>query len=311
MTVVAQVVRSGIVECEHHGSAVVLAGDGTVESQWGEPSAAMMPRSSNKPLQLVGMLRCGLELPPPLLAVAMASHTGETMHVARVERLLTAAGLSADALRCPPAMPSDEEAARERSCAGLGPERIFMNCSGKHAAMVATCRLKNWPLETYLDPVHPLQLQLRSAVEDLSGETVVGVAVDGCGAPIFSISLIGLATAFHRMVTAADGSQERSVVEACLANPLLVSGTHRPDAALAAGVPGLFAKAGAEGVFAGALPDGRAFAVRTHDGAMRATFAVVGELLHRMGVTADVVETMRTGEVLGGGKPVGSVVAVL
>ncbi len=311
MAVLARVVRSGVVECEHHGSAVVVGADGTVEHQWGEPQRAMMPRSSNKPLQLVGMLRCGLRLPPPLLAIATASHAGEAMHVARVERLLTAAGLSVDQLRCPAAMPGDDDAARQRWCAGLGPEPVFMNCSGKHAAMLATCRHNHWSLDSYLDADHPLQQALRDAVVDLAGEPVDSVAVDGCGAPIFSISLVGLAGAFGRMVRAAPDSPERAVVEACRAYPLLVSGTHRPDGQLAAGVPGLFAKAGAEGVFAAALPDGRAIAVRTHDGAMRATLVVMAELLHCLGVRTEVVEAMRTSEVTGGDRRVGSVEAVL
>ncbi len=309
MAVIAEVVRCGVVECQHHGSVVVLDPSGAVELAVGEPDRAMMPRSSNKPLQTAGMLRLGLQLPPPLIAVATASHAGEPMHVTRVERLLTAAGLGVDALRCPPAMPGDPDEAIRRCCAGLGPERVFMNCSGKHAAMLATCRTRGWPIESYLDPSHALQQALGETVAELAGEPLAGVAIDGCGAPIFSISLTGLARAFRRMSLADPTSPDGQVVSACRSHPLLVSGTARRDGQLVAAIPGLFAKAGAEGVFAGALSDGRAFAVRTHDGAKRSTEVVVAELLHRWGFGG--ADAFRTEAVLGGGQRVGEVRAAL
>ncbi len=310
VTVVAVVTRNGMVECQHHGSVAVLDRDGQVVVRVGEPDLAMMPRSSVKPLQLLGMLRCGLQLPPPLIAVAMSSHAGEPMHTSRVEQILAAAGLDAGALQCPADQPGDPETALSRQCAGLGPAALYMNCSGKHAAMLATCVVNGWPTDTYLQPDHPLQRAISATFEDLAGEPIDGIAVDGCGAPILRISLAGLARAFHRMVAAPQASEERSIVDAALAHPLLVAGTARPDGQLAQSLPTLFAKAGAEAVFAGALPDGRAVAVRTHDGARRATQVVVADVLHRWGLRSDVLETQRRGVVLGGGRPAGAVTPV-
>ena len=307
MTVIAEVVRSEFVECRHHGSMVTLRPDGGTAAAIGDITAPMLPRSSNKPLQMVGMLRAGLRLPPPLVAVGTASHAGEPMHITRVQRLLTTAGLDPSALRCPAAQPGDAESALRRQCDALGPEPLYMNCSGKHAAMLATCVVNGWPTETYLDRDHPLQQAIGAAVADLAGEPVAAMAVDGCGAPIFAISLVGLARAFRAIAVAAEGTVEHEVAAACIAHPELLSGTHRPDGALTAAMPGLFAKAGAEGVFAGALADGRAFAVRTHDGASRSTHAVVAEILHAWGATSPVIAAARRCEVLGGGVPVGEI----
>jgi len=309
MTVIAQVVRSGFVECEHHGSLVVVDPGGSVIASVGEPERAMLPRSSNKPMQAAGMVRVGLDLPPALLAVAAASHAGEAMHVGRVERILELAGLDEAALRCPAALPGDDAARLDVVCSGGVPTARYMNCSGKHAAMLASCVVNGWPLDTYLDIDHPLQQSLAETVAELAGEKVAHIAVDGCGAPIFGLTLTGLARAFSRMVIADPGSPEGHVVAACRAHPLLVAGTNRPDGQLATSLPELFAKIGAEGVYAAALPDGRALAVRTNDGSTRSTQVVVAETLLALGADSEVLRSQRAGTVLGRGHPVGQITA--
>lgn len=307
MTLIAEVVRSGFVECQHHGSLVVVDRSGSVLVSIGEPHQPMLPRSSNKPMQSAGMVHAGLDLPPPLLAVATASHAGEPMHISRVQRILTTAGLTEAALRCPTALPGDEAARNEVICADGHPESKFMNCSGKHAAMLATCVVNGWPTSSYLDVDHPLQQRLAATVAHLAGEPIAHIAIDGCGAPIFGLTLTGLARAFSTMAVAQPSSPEGRVVAACRAHPLLVAGTHRPDGQLAASLPELFAKIGAEGVYAAALPDGRAFAVRTEDGGSRATQVVVAEALLALGADSEVLRVQRRGVVLGRGEPVGEV----
>jgi L-asparaginase II len=302
-----EVVRSGFVESVHTGSAVVLAPDGTVAHAAGDPDAPMLPRSANKPLQLAGMLRAGLTLPPPDLAVCASSHSGEPMHVRRVRDLLAGAGISADALVCPPSLPLDEPAAHAVLRAGGGPERVLMNCSGKHTAMLLTCAANGWPLDGYADPAHPVQVAIRAAVEELAGQPVAAVAVDGCGAPLFGLSLRGLAAAFARLVGAAPGSPERAVADAMRAYPELVGGTGRDVTRLMAGVPGLLAKDGAEGVFAVATPDGWAAAVKITDGTARARTPLLVDALRRTGLHAAVLDELAAAPVLGGGHPVGSI----
>jgi L-asparaginase II len=302
-----EVVRSGFVEGVHAGSAVALSPSGEVLAAAGDPDAPMLPRSANKPLQLVGMLRAGLALPPPDLAVCASSHSGEPVHVERVRALLAGAGIPETALVCPPALPLDEPAAAAVVRAGGGPEPVTMNCSGKHSAMLLTCAANGWPLAGYADPDHPVQVAIRAAVEDLAVEPVTAVAVDGCGAPLFGLTLAGLARAFGRLVTAAPDTPERAVADAMRAHPDLVGGTGREATRLMAGAPGVLAKDGAEGVFAAATADGVAVAVKVADGTGRARTALLVGALRRTGVHAAVLDELAEAPVLGGGHPVGSI----
>jgi L-asparaginase II len=264
----------------------------------------MFPRSSNKPLQTVGMLRAGLVPADSAdLALISGSHYGEPFHIRRVRDILNAAGLEPGALRCPASLPLSE---RERDAflrAGGEPEPILMNCSGKHAGMLATCVANGWPLDTYLDPKHPLQVAIGATVADLAGEPIAATGVDGCGAPVFAFSLMALARSFQRLVESAPGTPERRVADEMRAHPGLVAGTGADDTVLMDGVPGLIAKGGAEGVTAVAIPGVGAVALKIEDGAMRARMPVLLSALKRLGVPApNLIEL-----VLGGGEPVGEV----
>ncbi len=301
------VVRSGFVESVHRGSVVALDPDGGVLLKAGAPDRPCFPRSVNKPLQAVGMVRVGLQLDPPGLALAASSHSGEHAHVRRIRDLLTRNGLPESALLCPPALPLGEEAARGVIAAGGGQARVFMNCSGKHTAMLLSCVAAGWPTEGYVDPGHPLQLAIRATVEDLTGEPVAAVGVDGCGAPLFAISLTGVARAYCRLVTAEPGTAERVVADAMRAHPELVGGKGRDVTRLMTGVPGLLAKDGAEASYAGALPTGAAVALKIVDGGQRARTPVMVAALRRLGVDALVLDELAEEPVLGGGRQVGAV----
>ena len=303
---VVEVVRSGFVESVHLGTVVVLDPDGGVVHAAGDPDAAVLPRSANKPLQLVGMVRAGLRLDEPDLAVGASSHSGEQPHVRRVRDLLTANKIPESVLVCPPALPLGVEAAHAVLRAGGGPARAYMNCSGKHTAMVLTCVANDWPVSGYADPAHPLQVAVRAAVEDLAGP-VTAVAVDGCGAPLLGLTLTGLARAFGRLTTAEPGSPERAVADAMRAHPDLVGGTGRDVTAVMRAVPGLLAKDGAEGVYAAALSDGSAVAVKVADGTDRARTPLLLDGLGRLGVHAEALDGLAAAPVLGGGHPVGSI----
>ncbi|RRO13174.1 asparaginase [Saccharopolyspora rhizosphaerae] len=289
-----EVVRSGLREGLHHGSAVVVDPQGGPLLSLGSTTAPMYPRSSLKPAQATAMLRCGLDLPSADLALAASSHSGEQDHVRRVAALLERFSLTEDDLRCPPDLPMDETARRGASVE----RRITMNCSGKHAAMLATCVINGWSTADHLDPKHPLQVAIADTVVELAGEPLAGTGVDGCGAPLFAISLTGLARVFQRVVGTPVGAAMRE-------HPWLVAGTDRQDTYLMAAVPGLISKIGAEGVFAFALPDGRAAAIKVADGAGRPRLPIAVGLLDRLGITG--LEHLAEEPVLGGGRPVGSV----
>lgn len=304
---VAHLVRGGVVEGVHHGSVVVLGTDGRVSLRHGDIEAACYPRSALKPVQAVAMVRAGLPLDGELLALAAASHSGEDRHLAGTRRVLAAAGLTEDHLGNVLDLPLDPPVRDAWLRAGREPSRVAQNCSGKHAAMLHTCRVNGWSVDDYLDPGHPLQQAIAACVEDLTGQRVARVTVDGCGAPLFAVSLHGLARAAARIVTAAPGTAEARVADAMRAHPEMVAGTGRDVTDLMRAVPGLLTKDGYEAVQIAALPDGRAVAVKISDGADRARVPVTAAALTHAGVDPAPLAPFAASPLLGGGRPVGSV----
>jgi L-asparaginase II len=305
--VVAEVVRSGMVESRHYGSVVALGPDGAVLLAVGDIDATMYPRSANKPAQAAAMLRSGLPLDGELLALAASSHSGEDFHIRGARRILAAADLAEGLLQNAPGWPLDEVAMVAYVRQGLDRSSIAADCSGKHAAMLVTCAVNGWGVEDYLSPEHPLQLAIHDTMEELSSERIDPPGIDGCGAPLFAMTLTGLARTFRTLALAAPGSAERRVVEAIQVNPHWTSGTVRDEARLIRSVPGLFAKAGAEGVYAAAFDDGRAVALKITDGSVRARPVVMAAALRRLGVDNPVVADLARPSVLGGGQPVGEI----
>lgn len=302
MDVVAEVVRSGLVESRHRGVAVHVDPQGRVAWTHGDPSTEIFPRSANKPFQAVGMVRAGLDLDGAELALASASHSAEPFHLKGVRALLARAGLDEDALQTPPSYPVDphEHAAVLR--AGEGRLPIRMDCSGKHAAMLLTSVQRGWPTATYLDVDHPVQVAITDAFGELVGPPV-RVGVDGCGAPLLATTLEHLARGVSRLMVAEDGTAEARVRDAMVTHPEQVSGTRREDLALARDLPGALVKSGAESVLVVGLPDGGAVAVKIEDGGERALF-VVGRRVVELAGHAVPVDLP---EVLGGGRRVGEV----
>ena len=308
--VLAHVVRGGVVESVHRASVAVTASDGSLLHAWGAPGDPVFPRSSNKPLQSVGMLRAGLELPPHQLALASASHSAEPFHLDAVRDMLAAAGLSEADLQNTPDLPYDPEERDIWVAAGRPARSLSQNCSGKHAAMLATCRLNGWDLATYRDAAHPLQRAMAAAIADLAGEPVAATAVDGCGAPVMAISLTGLARAFGRIAAAGPDTYEGTVADAIRSHPEYLGGTRRDVTALIRGTDGVVAKDGAESVYAVGLPDGRGIALKVADGGQRARPVILAGVLRRLGVESSAYDRLEDAPVLGHGEPVGAVVAV-
>ncbi|MEV8456456.1 asparaginase [Streptomyces sp. NPDC052095] len=307
LPVLAEVVRSGFVEGHHRGSLVVLAADGSVEWSLGDPTAPVFPRSANKPMQAAAVLRAGLDLSGERLALAAASHSGEPFHLELVRTMLAEHGLTPDDLQTPPDLPLDPVEAEAYLAAGHVRAPITMNCSGKHAAMLAACSLNGWDRAGYLDPAHPLQQLVHRGVEEAAGEPVTAVGTDGCGAPLMAISLVGLARAFRTFVLAEPGTPERRVGDAMRAHPEYVAGTRRPDTWLMREVPGTLSKMGAEAVQAVALADGRALAFKVDDGAIRVLGPVLARALRLLGVDAPVVDRIGRAPLMGGDREVGEV----
>lgn len=320
LPVLAQVVRSGVVESVHHGLfAVVRAGEeptsGSPVREAGPVDDWVYPRSAVKPLQAVAMVRAGLDLPPDLLALACASHSGQARHLDGARRILASVDLTEDDLQNTPDLPFSATERLTWQRAGRAPAALAQNCSGKHAAMLATCVVNGWSTTDYRDPSHPLQQLIAEEVGRLTGVPVPGdrTGVDGCGAPVLAVTLRGLADAVGRIASAQPGSAELPVAEAMRTAPEFVGGDGRYVTDLMRAVPGVIAKDGAESVHVVGLSDGHGVAVKIADGQHRAAHVVLARLLRDLGLYPAALDTVLPLEepVLGHGERVGSVRAVL
>ena len=300
--------RSGHDESVHYGAVVGLAPDGSVEFALGDPAAIVFPRSSTKPIQATAMVASGLDLPPHLLALVCASHDGRPEHLRAATDILSQAGLTEHNLKNTADYPLDPDAHDAVVRRGGVKTSLQMNCSGKHSGMLATCVHNGWDLDSYLHVDHPLQQRITEMVPELAGEDATYIAIDGCGAPAHALSLTGLARAFRAVAIAPVGSAAARVAHAMRTHPEMVGGPTRDITLLIQGVPGLFGKDGAEGVFAIAMPDGRAIALKIADGANRARPPVMKSALQKLGIDiSNVDERAFASPIMGHGSVVGSV----
>lgn len=277
---VAVIERGGIVESRHRGIGALVGTDGKLVDHLGSAKRLIYPRSAVKPLQVVAMRRAGLMLEGAQLAVSAASHQGTAKHIELVSQILADAGLTPDALQCPVAWPGNPAARAEAQAQGTTESRLAFNCSGKHAAFLATCVVAGYDTKTYLDADHSLQLLIKQVLEEYSGEKILHSSVDGCGAPLHAMTVEGLARAIGKFA-----ETDTDVLEAMLANPWAVGDTNSMDAIVMK--HGMVAKVGAEGVFVIGLESGHGVAVKIADGSMRAAPLVALGLLHRNQMITD------------------------
>jgi L-asparaginase II len=302
--VLAEYIRDGVVESEHRGFLSALNADGSIFKSLGDVETKIFPRSTVKCAQASAMVRSGLDLEPRLLALAQSSHSGAQMHLDGAREILASVGLAESALQCALDRPLGD--AERRAWGENPPTQIAMNCSGKHAAMLATCAKNGWPIETYLDANHPLQLAIKEELENLAGEKITLTSTDGCGAPLFLLSLIGLARAI-RAITISTDPVHQSVMNAARAFPEMVGGVGRHNTEMMQQVPGLFMKDGAEAVNVCSLADGRTFVFKVSDGSLRAFRTIVHACLKDFGI-----DTALTPEkVMGGPRVIGTIRATI
>ena len=280
--VVAELIRDNRVESVHHGIGIVVDRSGAVLVEVGDTTALVYPRSTLKPIQTFAILETGAPLEPLQIALTTASHLGTEPHRDAVEAFLHAHQLSANLLQCPADWPMGEEAKIEMLTSGITkPSALAMNCSGKHAGFLACCQHMGWALENYLDPGHPLQVMIRRRLEDLAKEKVSHTTPDGCGAPLYQLSLRGLATALST-VTSDTSPESIALLDAVRDNSWAIAG-HGSANTLVIDALGGIAKIGAEGLVAISLRGGPTAVVKILDGSMRATTPLALSLLHRVG----------------------------
>jgi L-asparaginase II len=292
----------------HRGSLVVLGADGELLASFGAVDRPVLPRSSNKPVQATALLAAGwTPRSDEELAIGAGSHSGEDGHRDVVAGMLAAAGLDPEDLGCPPALPGHEPTRARWLAKGRAPERLAMNCSGKHAAMLSACVAAGWPTKKYLEQDHPLQRAVEARLAESAEEPVEAVVVDGCGAPQHALTLTGLARGVLSLVQAEEGTHERSVADAMRAHPWLVAGTGREDTDLMRAVPGLLVKGGADGVHVAAVPGRGAVALKLDDGGDRGRTPALCGGLRYLGLDAEVLAPWALTPVSGGEDVVGQI----
>ena len=300
--VLAKVTRGDLVESLHLGHLVVLNSDGSTYLSKGSPELPIYPRSAIKSLQAAAMLKAGLKVDAYELAIICASHSGSQNHIDLVIKMLTSRGISTSQLKNAVDKPLGE---KEKISWGEKPaNQLAQNCSGKHAGMLITCQQNGWDMKSYLDLDHPLQIAIKNEIEELSGEKVSAVSVDGCGAPLFAISLIGLARAISNLVKSKDDLYKQ-IVLACTKYPELVAGDGRLTTRTMQAVAGLFMKEGAEGVQVCALRDGKVIAIKIIDGSWRPVAPIIMEIFKRWGVQMPD----ESAKIYGGASVIGEVIA--
>ena len=300
--VLAELVRSGLIESTHSGHLILMAADGSDLLTLGDVEAEIYPRSAIKSLQAAAMVRAGLNLNDEQLALVCASHGGTNRHQEVALEILRSVGLSESELQNTPDAPLDREA---RIKWGDKPATsLAANCSGKHSGMLATCVVNGWDIKTYRDVDHPLQLAIAREITELIGKSIDRVSIDGCGAPLFSMSTRSIAVAARKMRIDSDSVFAR-VISAGLKHPEMILAEGAFDTRMMRAVPGLFVKGGAESVMLASLADGSAIAWKISDGSNRVNGPLMKAALAKFGINIEGEAI----DVLGGGNVVGSLSA--
>jgi len=311
--VLIEVTRGSMVESRHRGTIAVVDAAGEIIASLGDIRTTAWFRSAAKPFQTIPLIASGAAarygITTRELAVVTGSHSGERIHLEAVISILNKIGLDESALKCGAHMPFDEASAKLIRAENGRPGALHNNCSGKHAGMLAFAKHIGEPVEDYIDPDHPVQRRIRATLARFADEPVdeIKVAVDGCSAPVFGLSVEAMARSYARLAGAEHagiepelGAAAEAVINAMIEYPEMVGGTRdRLDTDLMLAVKGaseskIVSKVGAEGVQSlgvkptGRYPKGLGIAVKIEDGdTRRARDPVVIETLRQLGLLDD------------------------
>jgi L-asparaginase II len=273
--IVVELRRNGTLEARHRVHAVAV-NDGAVIAEAGDAGFICFMRSSSKPIQALPLVRARDDLDPRDLAIASASHRATPDQIEAVRQLLDKANATQDDL---------ELGLQE----GRPPEKIFHNCSGKHAGMLALCRARGWPSKGYRLPDHPVQKHAQAAHEEAAEAepNELPTATDGCGVVTFALPLERMAHAYARLEKLP---QARMITDAMRAHPELVGGPDGVDFALMRTARGWFAKGGAEGLLC-ASDGSTGVVLKAEDGDSRALGPALAAFLAPLGIALPDLET--------------------
>jgi len=304
-----EVTRGSLVESRHRGFIAVVDATGSVVASLGDIKTPAWFRSAAKPFQTIPIITSGAAtrygFTPRELAVITGSHSGESAHLETVISILNKIALDESSLKCGAHMPFDDASAKRLRAENCEPRALHNNCSGKHAGMLAFAKHVGEPVDNYLDPDHSIQRRIRSTLARFADEPIdeIEVAVDGCGAPVFGLSVEAMARSYARLAGARFAGIEpelaeaaRAVVSAMIEHPEMVGGTRdRLDTDLMqVAKGGIISKVGAEGAHLLGVkpneryPKGLGIAVKIEDGDVRrARDPVVVETLRQLGLLDD------------------------
>ncbi len=268
--------REGIVESRHFAEAVICDERGRVLASAGSSEVGAFIRSSLKPFQALTVLNTGtlerFQLNDRDLSIMCGSHQGTMQQVRQVFNIFWNSDIPVDRLQCP--VPAG------------GKSQLEYNCSGKHAGMLAVCKQRNWPLDSYMQSNHPVQQLILKQVADLlkmpAAEFIT--AHDDCGVPTVFMQLDQMGWLYAQLSSGKNVHMER-VVRAMTHHPTFVAGPESFDTDLMEATNGsLVSKTGAEGVqCVGRIGEGMGLAIKVRDGAKRAKYAAAIHVLREMG----------------------------
>lgn len=295
--IAVEVTRGGMVESFHRVIAAVTDASGSLRHAWGDAERLVYGRSAIKPVQAIAFVESGAAdafgLTDRHISLSCASHSGETMHTETVDAWLTQLGLGNDDLECGNQMPGHEPTAHAMIRKGESPCRIHNNCSGKHCGFLTTAKHLGEPTKGYSRADHPVQKRLIRLCEELGGEDLSATprGIDGCGIPVFGMSLKAIAVAMARMADPDELPARRReailrIRKAVAAEPLMIAGTGRFGSLVLQQLgERILLKTGAEGVYTAALPElGLGIALKVDDGHARASTVALGWILAQLGV---------------------------
>lgn len=273
--ILIKIIRNNTIESIHSGHLLILNNLGKTIFSKGKNDFIIYPRSAIKAIQSSAMVRNGLNISDELLALASSSHIGTEMHQNKVKEMLSTVGLDETELQNTPFLGMYNNS-------GL-PTSLAAPCSGKHAGMIVTSKINNWSIIDYKNPTHPMQIACKKELERLSKEKITNIAVDGCGAPLFGITLKGLATAVHNLMISKDPVHQR-VVKACKSYPIMVSGKNTLPTLAMESIDDLFVKTGAESVLIAGLSTGHTIVWKVSDGSDRGEYELLIASLKKIGI---------------------------
>jgi L-asparaginase II len=305
---IVEVRRGAITESRHRGHVVAVDPSGNILAAIGAPHNVTFLRSSAKPFQAIPLLASGAAdhfgFTDEEVALCCGSHSGESIHTELAASMLNKIGLSESDLKCGSHDPFSPQAAAKLRESGTLPTQLHNNCSGKHAGMLALAKHLGASTDTYDQADNPVQIAIAKIIATFSDIDVedLSVGIDGCGVPVFGITVKAMALSYARLVSPPPEMEEairnacERIVRVMTEYPELIGGTtERLDTEIMRASPGMIiSKVGAEGVYtAGVLPceawpQGFGLALKIEDGDdHRARPTVVIEALRQLGVLRD------------------------